>query len=156
MKPNNDKMHRLSYFHGEGEYNYTKEHQTTLTIPTNRQTSGKESLSKDLLSIKTMSYCSRYNSCEAPICPLDILVKKRTYAEGDPECGMARATRHRYWENMPEELKKELPYQGYFQGEFTRLKAARERWESLSEGEKQGVLDRLKNIRDSKKGDGPQ
>lgn len=156
MKPNNDKMHRLSYFHGEGEYNYTKEHQTTLTIPTNRQTSGKESLSKDLLSIKTMSYCSRYNSCEAPICPLDILVKKRTYAEGDPECGMARATRHRYWENMPEELKKELPYQGYFQGEFKRLKAARERWESLSEEEKQGVLDRLKDIRNSKKGDGPQ
>ena len=153
MKPNNDKMHRLSYFHGEGEYNYTKKHQTTLTIPTNRQTSGKESLSKDLLSIKSMSYCSRYNSCEAPICPLDILIKRRTYAEGDPECGMARATRHRYWENMPQELKKELPYQGYFQGEFTRLKAARERWESLSEEEKQGVLDRLKNIRNSKKGD---
>ena len=69
---------------------------------------------------------------------------------------MARATRHRYWENMPEELKKELPYQGYFQGEFTRLKAARERWESLSEEEKQGVLDRLKDIRNSKKGDGPR
>ena len=156
MKPNNDKMHRLSYFHGEGEYNYTKEHQTTLTIPTNRQTSGKESLSKDLLSIKTMSYCSRYNSCEAPICPLDILVKKRTYAEGDPECEMAKATRHKYWENMPDPLKSELPYRGYFEREFTRIMAARERWESLSEEERQGVLDRLKDIRNSKKGDGPQ
>ena len=150
MKPNNDKMHRLSHLHGIEGYSYTKGYQATLTIPTNRQTSGKESLSKDLLSIKTMSYCSRYNTCEAPKCPLDILIKRRTYNEGDPQCEMAKATRHKYWENMPDPLKSELPYQGYFEREFTRIMAARERWKSLGEEEKKKVLDRLKNIRNSK------
>ena len=135
----------LSHVHKSGEYNHTMPNQATLTVPANKPKAVKKTPSKDMLSIRTMKYCSRYDACEAPKCPLDILIDKRTFNKGDPECGMPKATRHKYWLKMPELLKIELPYQGYFQGEYKRLAAARRRWESMSEEEKRKVIDRLKN-----------
>ena len=147
----------FSKVYESGEYNHTMPCQTTLTVPANEPKAVKKTLSKDLLSIKTMKYCSRYDSCEAPKCPLDILIKKRSVDEGDPQCGMARATRHKYWLNMSETLKKELPYQGYFQGEYAKITAARQKWESMSEERRQEVIDRLRKFNHSKyKEDGPQ
>ena len=52
---------------------------------------------------------------------------------------MAKATRHKYWESMPEDLKKALPFQGYFRAEYNRMEAARRRWESLSDDEKSRI-----------------
>ena len=60
---------------------------------------------------------------------------------------MAKATRHRYWESMPESLKRELPFEGYFSSEYHRIKSARERWESLSEERKAEIRERMKRIR---------
>ena len=60
---------------------------------------------------------------------------------------MAKATRHRYWESMPESLKKELPFEGYFQSEYNRIRAARERWDSLPEDKKAEVRERIRHAK---------
>jgi hypothetical protein len=58
---------------------------------------------------------------------------------------------------MPELLKKELPYQGYFQGEYAKITAARQKWESMSDERKQEVIGRLRKFNHSKnKEDDPQ
>ncbi|MCL4341299.1 MAG: hypothetical protein M1431_04290 [Candidatus Thermoplasmatota archaeon] len=51
---------------------------------------------------------------------------------------------------MPESLKKELPFEGYFRSEYRRIRAARERWESLSEDKKAEIRERIRNVRTSK------
>lgn len=135
-----------------GGYNHTGKGQAILTIPTEREKSikSRNNNNKDMLSIKTMSYCSRYDSCDAPKCPLDIQIDSRTIADGDPKCGMAKATRHKYYLSMPEELKNELPYEGYFKAEYSRMKAARERWESMNEEQKNELIERMKTVRAAK------
>ncbi len=154
---NKSKMQGLPSHGKSGQYKQSGGYQAILTIPTERQKSSELTQSKEVLSIKTMSYCSRYDSCDAPKCPLDILIEMRSYVDGDPQCGMAKSTRHRYWEKMPEDLRKELPYRGYFQGEFTRMTAAREKWNSMSEEKRQEIIERLKKNRtNGHKGDGPQ
>lgn len=96
----------------------------------------KQGTNKEALSLKTMRYCSRFDSCPAPKCPLDPLINIRSETDWDPVCGMAKATRHKYWESMPEDFRKVLPFQGYFRAEYNRMQAAKKRWDSLSEDEK--------------------
>lgn len=96
------------------------------------------------LSLESMSYCSRFDDCSAQKCPLDILIASRHEAEGDPRCGMAKPTRHKYWQSMPARLKEKLPFQGFLEAEYNRKIAARERWESLTEYERNEVRERLK------------
>ncbi|SIM49455.1 hypothetical protein [Cuniculiplasma divulgatum] len=104
----------------------------------------------EILSLQAMKYCSRFESCSAPKCPLDILIKARSEVDGDPKCEMARATRHKHWEAMPENLRNELPFQGYFEVELKRMNAARERWESLPDDQKVIIKERLRNLREGR------
>lgn len=97
-----------------------------------------------------MKFCSRFDSCSAPKCPLDIFINTIPEIEGDPKCEMAKATRHKYWESMPDDLRSRLPYEGYLQSEYTRIKAAKERWESLPEDKKAEIRERMKSIRNPK------
>ena len=60
---------------------------------------------------------------------------------------MAKATRHKYWESMPEDLREALPFQGYFEAEFRRMKAEKERWESLPEDRKAEIRERMRKVR---------
>jgi len=87
----------------------------------------------------SMEFCSRFDACSAPKCPLDPFIDVRIEIEGDPKCGMAKATRHKYWESMPEDLKLILPYEGYFRLEFNRMAAARERWNRMSDSAKENL-----------------
>lgn len=43
-----------------------------------------------------------------------------------------------------------LPFQGYFEAEFRRMKAARERWETLTEERKEEIRKRMRNVRSMK------
>lgn len=97
-------------------------------------------------SILTSRYCSRFESCPVPKCPLDPMIEKRSEIEGDPRCTMPRQTRHRYWESMPRDLKEMLPFQGYFEQELNRINAARARWDALPEDEKERIRARGKEI----------
>ena len=124
-----------------------KKNDSNLTHRINETKNDSFSGNKEALSLESMSYCSRFEDCSAPKCPLDILINLRTEVEEDPRCEMAKATRHRYWESMPESLKKELPFEGYFSSEYHRIKSARERWESLSEDKKAEIRERIRNVR---------
>ena len=113
-----------------------------------KQPKSSECTSSDWsLSVRSMRYCSRFETCSAPKCPLDVFIDLRTETEEDHHCTMARATRHKHWESMPEDLQNALPFQGYFESEFRRITAARERWESLPEDRKAEIRDRMKNAR---------
>ncbi|MFG1545906.1 MAG: hypothetical protein AAE976_05340, partial [Thermoplasmataceae archaeon] len=109
------------------------------------------------LMTRSMKYCSRFESCPVMKCPLDPQINGRM--PYDPEldgefkdsvCTMAKATRHRYWKAMPEDLREALPYQGFFEGEYRRIIKAKERWESLTEDQRSAVRDRMKAIREEK------
>jgi hypothetical protein len=106
-------------------------------------------------ALRSMMYCSRFNSCSAQKCPLDPLIDRRSEADWDPICGMAKATRHRYWESMPEDLRAILPYKGYSRAEYNRMTAARERWESLSQEQRERLKamgrERLEKSRGARK-----
>ncbi len=93
------------------------------------------------ISIKLMSYCSRFSSCDAPKCPLDPLIEMRSNLEGNDRCEMAKATRHRYWESMPEDIRKYLPYEGYFKAEFSRIRTSHDRWDKLPPEEKSRIIE---------------
>jgi hypothetical protein len=134
----------LPSLNGCEPYNYIGRGQAILTSRDNEPKTIKFNQSKELLSTQTMSFCSRYESCNASKCPLDILIKKRDFVDGDEICTMAKATRHRYWDQMPKSLKKELPYQGYFQNEYARIINAKKRWESLPDAKKDEIAMKLR------------
>lgn len=115
-----------------------------LPILTDTTKTEKSTYSEDLEAISTMlmKHCSRFDSCDAPKCPLDPLIDSRLDLEGNDKCGMAKATRHRYWESMPDRLKRYLPYEGYFRTELTRMSTARRKWDSLTEEEKSIIKER--------------
>ena len=98
-------------------------------------------------TILSMRCCSRFETCSAPLCPLDILIDKRTDFPDNEKCGMAKATRHRYWQNMPDYIKRELLFQGYFEAEYNRMRSAPDRWNALSESKKAQIKERLRNAR---------
>jgi len=123
---------------GKG-YNSITQTSSILTDTIKRKNESHRSTDKEALSLQSMMYCSRFNSCSVPKCPLDPLIDRRSENDWDPVCGMAKSTRHRYWESMPEDLRKALPFQGYFRSEFNRMEAARRRWDSLSDDEKNRI-----------------
>ena len=127
--------------------NHSTPYPSNLTARINGQNKGIMSGEKEQLSLESMSYCSRFEDCSAPKCPLDILVDIRTEVEEDPKCEMAKATRHKYWLSMPDYLKSALKYQGYFEPEYNRMRSARERWNALSEDKKAEIRERMRNVR---------
>lgn len=112
-------------------------------IPSSTTTQENEHIqieSRETLSLESMSFCSRFETCSAPKCPLDILIEMRTDTDKDLKCGMSKATRHKYWQSLPENIRNLLPYEGYFSSEYNRIKAARDRWESMAQEEKDRII----------------
>ena len=135
---------------GKG-YNSIARGHSILTARTKPQIESDYQDSKEDLTLQSMRYCSRFETCSAQLCPLDILISERTDFPDNEKCGMAKATRHRYWESMPESLRKELPFEGYFSSEYHRIKSARERWESLPEDRKAEMRERIKHVKPGKR-----
>ena len=127
--------------------NHSIPYPSNLTTRINGQNKGIMLEEKEQLSLESMFYCSRFEDCSAPRCPLDILIDIRTEVEEDPKCKMAKATRHKYWLSMPEYLKSKLPFQGYFESEYNRMRSAKERWNALSEEKKAEIRERMRNGR---------
>ena len=105
-----------------------------------------------------MSACSRFQSCPAMKCPLDPQIDEKMAYDPDldgefrdSKCTMARTTRHKYWESLPDDLRAKLPYEGYFRTEYTRMKAAKVRWDALPEDRKAEIRERMRNTRRGKK-----
>ncbi len=122
-----------------------------LTARINGQKNAKyeveKEIERELRSFEAMKTCSRFEFCSAPKCPLDVLINSRSEINGDPKCEMAKATRHKYWESVPGFLKSDLPLQGYFESEYTRMKSARARWDALPEEKKAEIREKMKNVR---------
>lgn len=115
-----------------------------------KHTVAKE-MEKEFQSFEAMKTCSRFEFCSASKCPLDVLINFRSEINGDPKCEMAKATRHKYWESMSPESRSLLPYEGYFESEYRRMKSARERWDSLPEDEKARIKARLREQLNSRR-----
>lgn len=77
--------------------------------------------------------CPRYERCSVPICPLDLLQDGRTRLAGEPVCTLPKSRRLRIGQGS------ELPRQGLTKKEW----AARQRWESLTEAERQCRMAKL-------------
>ena len=131
----------------KGTSNQSTHAPSILTARINETKNDSFSGNKEALSLESMSYCSRFEDCSAPKCPLDILINIRTEVEEDPICEMAKATRHKYWMAMPDSIKSELKFEGYLESEYNRIKSARERWLALPEQKKAEIRERMKNAR---------
>lgn len=129
------------------EGNYSKETPSILTHRINETKNDSFPGNKETLSLESMSRCARFDFCSAPKCPLDILINLRAETDEDPRCEMAKATRHKYWESMPDFLKSKLKYQGYFEAEYNRKKSARKRWLALPKQQKAEIKERMKNMK---------
>ena len=64
---------------------------------------------------------------------------------------MAKSTRHKYWESLPDSIKSELKFEGYLDSEYNRMKSAKKRWLTLPEQKKAEIRERMKNARQNKK-----
>ena len=132
-----------------GTSNYTSETPSILTHRINETKNDSVSGNKETLSLESMSRCARFDFCSAPKCPLDLLIDLRIETETDPKCEMAKPTRHKYWETMPDEIKSQLKFEGYFESEYNRMRSAKERWLALPEQKKAEIRERMKNVRNS-------
>lgn len=137
-----------------GRHNSIASNPSILTDRIDGAKSSECQSSRWTLPTRSMEYCSRFDSCPVMKCPLDPQINDRMPFDPeldgefkDSRCTMAKATRHKYWEAMPEDLREALPFQGYFEGEFKRIIAAKQRWESLSDDKKAEIRGRLKNVR---------
>lgn len=130
-------------------YNSLIETPSILTHRINETKSSECSGNKEAISLESMSRCARFDFCSAPKCPLDILINLRSETDEDPRCEMAKATRHKYWLSMPDFLKSELKFEGYFESEYNRMRSAKERWLALPEQKKAEIRERMKNVRNS-------
>ncbi len=142
----------LESFYHEGvvqgsRTNHSRETPSNLTARINGTKSSDSTDNKEVISLESMSHCSRFEDCPAPKCPLDTLIDLRSEIEEDPQCEMAKATRHKYWQSMGPELRSLLPFQGYFESEYNRMRSARERWATLSEERKAEIRERMRNVR---------
>ena len=134
----------ISLEHERGMPNITRETPSILTARLNRQNKSDTGIDKDLLSQESMSACARFDFCSAPKCPLDPLIGLRTEVEDDPKCEMAKATRHKYWISMKGDLRSLLPFQGYLETEYNRIRSAKKRWEVIPDYQKKAIIERLK------------
>lgn len=85
-------------------------------------------------NVKILAKCPRFQSCDAPICPLDYYQSSRVYEEGDKKCDMEKGVRVRIGKGT------ELKYQGMTKPEW----AGKMSWENKSEEEKQAIIERGK------------
>ena len=155
---NDAKQSSLSEFlglKGKGGYNSITPNPSILTTRGNEEKNSDFQVSEWTNHVRSMSACSRWESCPSMKCPLDPEIGSRMPYDPeldgefkDSRCTMAKATRHRYWESLPEDLRNALPFQGYFEGEFKRIKAGRERWESMTDEQREEVRQRILKIRD--------
>ncbi len=134
---------------GEVRTNQSTPHLSILTTRINGIKSSECRGNEEALSIEAMSRCARFDFCSAPKCPLDILINLRTEIDEDPRCEMAKATRHKYWESMPDYLNTELKFEGYFEVEYNRMKSARARFDALPEEKKREIRERMRNVHKS-------
>ena len=81
------------------------------------------------------SECPRFESCSVNICPLDPDVAKRNRITGEPHCTMAKVHRVKVGSRYPDLL----PLGGMKPKEF----AAKERWESLTDEERNSITSQL-------------
>ena len=157
IRHNDVKQSSLSQFSGlkgKGRYNSITNDPSILTARGSEEKNSDFQVTEWANHVRSMSACSRWESCPAMKCPLDPLINARMPYDPeldgefkDSKCTMAKATRHKYWLSMPDYLKSELPFQGYFEAEFNRIRSARDRWDSLSEDKKAEIRERLKNAR---------
>ena len=160
IRHNDIKQSSLSQFSelkDTGKYNYTSDPPSILTVRGNEEKNSDPQVTEWANHVRSMSACSRWESCPAMKCPLDPLINARMPYDPeldsefkDSRCTMAKATRHRYWESLPEDLRNALPFQGYFEGEFGRIKAGRERWESMTDEQREEVRQRMLKIREGR------
>ena len=141
------KLSLFSFDLERGTSNQSTHAPSILTARINGQKNDSSSKDKETLSNESMSTCARFDFCPAPKCPLDILINLRIETETDPRCEMAKATRHTYWESLPDEIKKELKFEGYFEAEYNRMRSAKERWLALPEQKKAEIKERMRNVR---------
>lgn len=78
-------------------------------------------------SVELMRRCPRYLRCCVPVCPLDLLQDDRMRLKEEPVCTLPRSIRHRIGKGTA------LPRQGLTKQEW----AARIRWESLTDAERE-------------------
>jgi len=71
---------------------------------------------------RRMEQCPRFQTCEAPCCPLDELWDVRVKLPGDEACSLRKADRLR--------LGADLPKHGLFQGELAAIMRFYGTWES--------------------------
>lgn len=129
--------------------NHSRDTLSTLTTRINGVKNDSSVIEREALSLESMGMCSRFEFCSAQKCPLDILIGARLEDPSDPKCEMAKATRHKYWESLKPEIRSLLPFQGYLEKEYNRKRAARERWDALSEEEKAAIRERMRNANKS-------
>ena len=84
--------------------------------------------------LKIMRQCSKFERCDAPICPLDPNQDQRTSLTGEKRCTLAKSIRLRIGKLAG------LPRNGLTRKEH----AARLRWDGLKESEK---LSRMSHLR---------
>ena len=160
IRRNDVKQSSLSEFaelKGKGGYNYITHDPSILTARGKVEKNSDFQVTEWRNHVRSMSACSRWESCPAMKCPLDPLINARMPYDPeldgefkDSKCTMAKATRHRYWESLPEDLRSTLPFQGYFEGEYRRIKAGRERWESMTDEQREEIRQRITKIREGK------
>ena len=141
-----DKMRELSPLSKDtkrGMVTYTAHTPSILTAYANEAKDIVYCHDFEILSVDSMKRCSRFEYCSAPKCPLDVLINMRIQVDDDPVCQMNKATRHRYWLSLPNNLKELLPFQGYFEVEYNRRKAGKTAWDSLPEEVKQVRISKL-------------
>ena len=157
IRHNDVKQSSLSQFSGlkgKERYNSITHDPSILTARGSEEKNSDFQVTEWRNHVRSMSACSRWESCPAMKCPLDPeIVSRMPYdpeLDGeykDSKCTMAKATRHKYWESLPEYLRDTLPFQGYFEGEFKRIVAAKQKWDSLPEDKKAEIKGRLNNVR---------
>ena len=88
-------------------------------------------------SLEITRQCPRYERCSVPICPLDLLQDSRTRLAGEPVCTLPKSKRLHIGQGS------KLPRQGLTKQEW----AARIRWQSLTEAERQCRIAKLRPFR---------
>jgi hypothetical protein len=80
---------------------------------------------------KRMETCPRFDTCDAPKCPLDALYDVRVYLRGDEKCRARKATRIA--------LGESLPNHGLFPREMRGIELYYGSWEQYLAQKKEGV-----------------
>ena len=87
-------------------------------------------------TVEIMRQCPRFDRCSVPICPLDQQQDHRTRLPGESKCTLGKSARFRIGQNT------DLPLQGLTKREW----AARQRWNALSDAERQRKTAHLRQI----------